>query len=454
MAISPVRSGVAARKASIRAQGRRFRAVNYLGFFIEEMQGPDVKGHICPIGGLFAKGSGYGPGPSGAFPHESRLSRYAGAPRAGGGGGDGGPAGRSPPGIIKVVYGDGAVDGFNHHAQRRVQAPNGRSCCAPAAGPIGILEGKEQHRRLHAGHRASSTSGADASSGMVCHRAAAGHRRLAWLSSRSPGAPRPDLILHEKRAGANEFFPWHTGGATAASRSMEEAFRGAVRRTAARREAATASAKAPCVTQVFLGAEAEPGRRRLRSTAPWSWRASRSAGRSSGPQAVPGRGRSVLGGRPRFPSSTQSRTASPGQGLPQGARVASQDRRRHHPGVEQFESSECPGRGAIEELLRILDSHLRLRDRRRGDTINSCGIAALYAADTVYLVTNPDVPSIRNAQRLVERVRQLGAGSERVEFLLNRVSENLFITPQQSKRPSATRFTTLSRATTGRCPLR
>ena len=52
--------------------------------------------------------------------------------------------------------------------------------------------------------------------------------------------------------------------------------------------------------------------------------------------------------------------------------------------------------------------------------INACAVAALYAAETVFLVTNPDVPSIRNAQRLVDRVRQLGAGSERVKVLLNR----------------------------------
>ena len=55
----------------------------------------------------------------------------------------------------------------------------------------------------------------------------------------------------------------------------------------------------------------------------------------------------------------------------------------------------------------------------------------MYAADTVFLVTNPDVPSIRNAQRLVDRVRQLGAGSERIKVLLNRTSDNLLIAPKQ-----------------------
>ncbi len=38
-------------------------------------------------------------------------------------------------------------------------------------------------------------------------------------------------------------------------------------------------------------------------------------------------------------------------------------------------------------------------------------------------VANPDVPSVRNAQRLLDRVRQLGACGERVRVLLNRAAE-------------------------------
>jgi Flp pilus assembly CpaE family ATPase len=63
--------------------------------------------------------------------------------------------------------------------------------------------------------------------------------------------------------------------------------------------------------------------------------------------------------------------------------------------------------------------------------ISSCSAAALYAADSIFLVTNPDVPSIRNAQRLVDRVRQLGAGSERIKVLLNRDSDQNIIAPTQ-----------------------
>jgi pilus assembly protein CpaE len=98
---------------------------------------------------------------------------------------------------------------------------------------------------------------------------------------------------------------------------------------------------------------------------------------------------------------------------------------------EQFDRPSVQDVPAIEELLRILTKTYDYVIVDVGNTINACGVSALYAADTVFLVTNPDVPSIRNAQRLVERVRQLGAGSERVKVLLNRVSENLLIAPKQ-----------------------
>ena len=49
----------------------------------------------------------------------------------------------------------------------------------------------------------------------------------------------------------------------------------------------------------------------------------------------------------------------------------------------------------------------------------------------MFLVANPDVPSVRNAQRLLDRVRQLGACGERVRVLLNRAAEPYPIPPKQ-----------------------
>jgi Flp pilus assembly protein TadG len=43
-----------------------FKVVNYMGFFIEEMQGNNVRGRITPIGGLLSGAAG--PAPTGAFP--------------------------------------------------------------------------------------------------------------------------------------------------------------------------------------------------------------------------------------------------------------------------------------------------------------------------------------------------------------------------------------------------
>ena len=43
-----------------------FKVVNYMGFFIEEMQGNSVRGRIAPIGGLLSGSAG--PAPTGAFP--------------------------------------------------------------------------------------------------------------------------------------------------------------------------------------------------------------------------------------------------------------------------------------------------------------------------------------------------------------------------------------------------
>jgi Flp pilus assembly CpaE family ATPase len=58
-------------------------------------------------------------------------------------------------------------------------------------------------------------------------------------------------------------------------------------------------------------------------------------------------------------------------------------------------------------------------------------VAALYTADAMFLICNPDVPSIRNGQRLLDRIRQLGAAGERVRILMNRAAEPYPIPPKQ-----------------------
>ena len=66
-----------------------------------------------------------------------------------------------------------------------------------------------------------------------------------------------------------------------------------------------------------------------------------------------------------------------------------------------------------------------------GALTHPCAELAVFAADTIFLVANPDVPSIRNTQRLVDRMRQMGVGEDRIRLLLNRNSEQHVITPRQ-----------------------
>jgi pilus assembly protein CpaE len=272
----------------------------------------------------------------------------------------------------------------------------------------------------------------DASSGMAAiERLRAGHNGVAVFAIAATA--EPDLILQAMRAGANEFFPWTPGGQTQASRAMEESFHGAVRRMAARRDAHSAGGKQPCVTHVFLGAKGGAGTTTVAVNC-----AVELARLSKRPTVIIdlkpclGEVALFLGVRPRFTVLDAIENLH---------RLDKDFLRelvsKHKSGLDilagsdQFDRPGGQDAGAVEELLRVLGRLYEHIVIDAGNMINSCAVAALYAAETVFLVTNPDVPSIRNSQRLVDRVRQLGAGSERVKVLLNRVSDQHLIAPKQ-----------------------
>jgi pilus assembly protein CpaE len=296
--------------------------------------------------------------------------------------------------------------------------------------PIGIVEGRN----------AEGTGPdlvvvdirSDASSGMAAiERLRSSSQGLAIFAVAA--AAEPDLILQAMRAGANEFFPWNNVEGTQAARAMEEAFTGAVRRTATRREAATAGAKPPCVTYAFLGAKGGAG------TTTVAVNCGVELAKMTKRQTIVvdlknclGEVALFLGVRPRFTvldaienlhrldkDFLKELVAKHKSGLDILA------------GSEQFDRPNAQDAGALEELLRVLTRTYDYLVIDAGNVVNACVAAALYAADTIFLVTNPDVPSIRNAQRLVDRVRQLGAGSERVKVLLNRASDQNLVAPKQ-----------------------
>jgi pilus assembly protein CpaE len=296
--------------------------------------------------------------------------------------------------------------------------------------PVGIVDG----RAMDGSHPdvAVVDLRADAASGMAAiERLRATHGSMAIFAVALTA--ESDLILGAMRAGANEFFPWTTGGQTQSSRSMEESFHGAVRKAAARREAAHAGTRQPCATHVFLGAKGGAGTTTVSVNC-----AVELARLSKRPTIVVdlkpclGEVALFLGVRPRFTvlDAIESLHKLDREFLKE---LVS----KHKSGLdilagsEQFDRPNAQDAGAIEELLRVLGRTYDQIVIDAGNTINSFVVATLYTADTVFLIANPDVPSIRNAQRLVDRVRQLGAGAERVKILLNRTSDQNLIAPKQ-----------------------
>jgi pilus assembly protein CpaE len=271
----------------------------------------------------------------------------------------------------------------------------------------------------------------DLSSGMAAIERLRASHPAAAIFAIAAGAD-PDLILRAMRAGANEFFTWAPGNAAAAA-AMEESFHGAIRRTAARREAAHAGTRQPCVTHAFLGAKGGAGTTTVSVNC--AVELSRLTKRPTiilDMKPCLGEVALFLGVRPRFTilDAIENLHRLDKDFLKE---LVS----RHKSGLdilagsEQFDRPNAQDAGAIEELLRVLTRTYDYIVIDAGNTITATSVAALYAADTVFLVTNPDVPSIRNAQRLVDRVRQLGAGSERVKILLNRSTEQHLIAPKQ-----------------------
>jgi pilus assembly protein CpaE len=236
-------------------------------------------------------------------------------------------------------------------------------------------------------------------------------------------AADPELILQSMRAGANEFFTWPPA---------EEAFHGAIRRAAGRRETAH-GARATATTLVFFGAKGGAG------TTTVAVNSAVEIARLSKRSTVivdlkPGLGEAALflGVRPRYSL------------LDAIDNLHRLDREfmkelvvKHKSGLEILAGSDHfdrPGAAdgsPIEELFRLLARQYEYILIDAGSQINSCTVAALYSADTIFLVANPDVPSVRNAQRLLDRIRQIGAGGERVRVLLNRAAEPFPIPPKQ-----------------------
>ena len=228
------------------------------------------------------------------------------------------------------------------------------------------------------------------------------------------GEANSDLILQSMRAGANEFLTWPLSN---------EAFEEAVERASSRRGGSGGgSSLASIVT--FIGAKGGVGTTTLAVNC-----AVELAGKKKQTIMVDlkqglGDVSLFLGVRSRY---------SIVDALDAEARL---DREfltglvaKHVSGVEllpgsdQFERPGANDGPTVEHVFRLLSARYEYAVVDAGAQITSCGLASMYISEMIGVVINPDVPSIRNGQRIIERIGEMGACAERVRVFLNRAAQ-------------------------------
>jgi pilus assembly protein CpaE len=111
-------------------------------------------------------------------------------------------------------------------------------------------------------------------------------------------------------------------------------------------------------------------------------------------------------------------------------RLAARYVAEHDSGLHVLAASEGFGRPgardveALEQALGGLASMYEFVVIDAGNTLSGPAVTALTAADVVVLVANPDLPCLRNLQRLTDALRLSGVMPERVRVLLNRATDD------------------------------
>lgn len=78
---------------------------------------------------------------------------------------------------------------------------------------------------------------------------------------------------------------------------------------------------------------------------------------------------------------------------------------------------------AVEQTLRALNSLYDFVILDVGTSLTMPAAGALQLSDAILLVANPDVPCLRNLQRLIDAAKTAGVPGERLQIVLNRASE-------------------------------
>src|SRR5688500_17468715 len=232
---------------------------------------------------------------------------------------------------------------------------------------------------------------------------------------------QPEQILQAMRAGANEYLAW----------PLDESFTAAIHRAAERSRPKDGSRNS-CVLS-FFGVKGGAGTTTLAVNS-----AIEIARTSKKPTLIIdlhqfiGEVALFLGVRPRFTLV---------DALDNLHRIDADFLRelvvKHKTGLDILaggEQAERPGpqdAPIFEQLLQTLSRSYDYIIIDGGLVTGPCADVAVFAAESIYLVANPDIASVRNAHRVIDRLGQLGAGKDRLRILLNRMSDQHDIGPKQ-----------------------
>ena len=230
----------------------------------------------------------------------------------------------------------------------------------------------------------------------------------------------PDQILQAMRAGANEYLAWSANGDAAPA--LDGTFPAAVKRALERSRPKDGSRTSSVLS--FFGVKGGVGTTTLAVNS-----AIEIARESKRPTLIIdlhqflGEVALFLGVRPRFTLV---------DALDNLHRLDAEFLRelvvKHKTGLDILAGGEHIDRpgpqdaASFEQLLQVLGRTYDYIVVDAGSLSGPCADISVFAADKVYVVANPDVASVRNAHRVVDRMTQLGAGKDRLKILLNRMS--------------------------------
>jgi pilus assembly protein CpaE len=222
-----------------------------------------------------------------------------------------------------------------------------------------------------------------------------------------------DLILQSMRAGANEYLTWPIN---------DQSFDDAVARASSRRGAAGGSAALASIV-VFLGAKGGVGTTTLAVNCGVELAAKKKPTIVVDLKQGLGDVALFLGVRSRY--SVLDAIDNPDRldrEFLAGLVAKHVSGLELLPGSDQFDRPSSADGATIENILQLLSARCEYMVVDAGAQITGLTLPALYVSEMIGVVINPDVPSIRNGQRLIERISQMGSCGDRVKVLLNRAA--------------------------------